>query len=148
MINNLLIAIHVFPMHILTSLSVDEILLQRYVNNSINFRDLPFNMEIALSFLKHMNSVLSEFTLRSMPLATCSRLCIRFGLGRYNCEKYMIICVVCICESFCGISFASFVFSSIDIYSMYFLICAFGPVNVCIVLLINKYIPNNFLIKS
>ena len=37
----LIIAFHAFIMHILASVSVDEILLQRYVNCSSNFRGLP-----------------------------------------------------------------------------------------------------------
>ena len=41
MINNLSLAAHTFPMHILTLLSVDEILLPRYVNWSTNFKVLP-----------------------------------------------------------------------------------------------------------
>ena len=42
MINKLSIAVHLFAMHVLTSLSVDEILLPKYVNWFTNFRDLPF----------------------------------------------------------------------------------------------------------
>ena len=52
-------AVHTLPMHML-SLSVDKILLPRYANSSTNFRGLPFNEEMAPSWLKHMNSVLSE----------------------------------------------------------------------------------------
>ena len=65
MIDYLSIAVHSFPMHILTSLSVDEISLPRYVNCSTNVR--MFNVEIAPSFSKHLNSVLSEFTLLPDP---------------------------------------------------------------------------------
>ena len=43
----------------LTSLSVDEILLLRYMNCSTIFRGLPFNEEMVLSWSKHMSSVLS-----------------------------------------------------------------------------------------
>ena len=42
-----------------------------YINWSIN---LLFNEEIATSWLKRMNFVLSAFTVRSMPLAASSRL--------------------------------------------------------------------------
>ena len=58
------------PMCMLTLLSVDEILLTRYMNLSTNSRGLPF-------WVKHMNSVWSEFTERSMPFAACSKLCRR-----------------------------------------------------------------------
>ena len=61
----------------MSSLSVDEILLLRYVNYSINFRGLPLTVEMALSHLKHMNSVLFTFMWRPMLLADCSRLCSR-----------------------------------------------------------------------
>ena len=52
MVDNLLITVHAFPTHILTSLSVDEILLPRYVKGSINFRGLSFSVETALYCLK------------------------------------------------------------------------------------------------
>ena len=73
MIDNLLITIHSFTWCILTSLSVDEILLPSYVNLSTNFRGLPLKVDMAPSHLKHMNSVLSAF----MPPAACSWLCSR-----------------------------------------------------------------------
>ena len=44
MVVNLSIAVQVFPMRMLTSLIVDEILLPRYTNKSTN---LPFSMEMA-----------------------------------------------------------------------------------------------------
>ena len=43
MIDNLSIGVHAFALHMLTSFSVDEILLPRYVNWSINFKGLPLN---------------------------------------------------------------------------------------------------------
>ena len=52
MLDNLSIAAHDFPMRILTSLSVDEILLSRYRNWFTNFRDLPINEELAPSWLQ------------------------------------------------------------------------------------------------
>ena len=39
--------IHVFSRHMLTSLSVDEILLLRYVNRSTNFKGLPLKVKMA-----------------------------------------------------------------------------------------------------
>ena len=41
--DNLSIVVHASLMHMLTSLSVDEILLPRYMNWTTNFRSLPFN---------------------------------------------------------------------------------------------------------
>ena len=55
MVDNLLIAVHVFSMHMLTLLSVDEILLPKYVNCSTNLRGLLSNVEMEPTCLKHMN---------------------------------------------------------------------------------------------
>ena len=41
MIDNLSVAVHAFSMSILASISVDKMLLPRYVNRSTNFRGLP-----------------------------------------------------------------------------------------------------------
>ena len=43
-------------MCMVTSLSLDEILLPKYVKWSTSFRGLPFTVETALSLLKHINS--------------------------------------------------------------------------------------------
>ena len=59
---DLSIAVYAFPMCMLTSLLVSEILLLRYVNMSTNFRGLLVKGEIAPSCLKHMNSILSSYT--------------------------------------------------------------------------------------
>ena len=63
--------VHALLICMLTSSSVNEILLLRYTNWFTNFRGLPFNEEMAPSWLKYMNSVLSEFVLRPMLLAGC-----------------------------------------------------------------------------
>ena len=47
MSDNLSIAVHAFMKHMLTSLSVDEILLLSYVDWYTNFRSLPTKMEMA-----------------------------------------------------------------------------------------------------
>ena len=54
---NLSIAVHVSPIRMLTFLSRDEILLPRNINLPINFRSLLFLVELALFWLKHLNSV-------------------------------------------------------------------------------------------
>ena len=51
-------AVNAFTRCMLTSLSIDEILLPRYVNLSTNFRGLPLRVEMAPSHLKHIYSVL------------------------------------------------------------------------------------------
>ena len=53
MVDNLSWKVHVLHLSMSTSLSVDEILLPRYGNWLTNFWDLPFNMEIVPSCLKH-----------------------------------------------------------------------------------------------
>ena len=67
--------VHAFARHILTSLSIDGILLPRYMNLFTNFRALLFRVEMAPSQLKHMYSVLLVFTRRIMSPAACSWLC-------------------------------------------------------------------------
>ena len=54
MIDKLLIAVHASARHVLVSLSVDEILLLRYVNLRNNFRGLPLKVEVAPSSLKNV----------------------------------------------------------------------------------------------
>ena len=49
MIDNLSITVHAFARHMLTSLSVNEILLLRYVNLSTNFRGPPHKIEMVPS---------------------------------------------------------------------------------------------------
>ena len=43
MVDNLSIAVHALPMHMLTFLSVNETLLPRYMNWSTNFIDITFS---------------------------------------------------------------------------------------------------------
>ena len=58
MIDNLSIAVNAFDRCILTSLSVDEILLPRYGNLFTNFRGQPLKVEVAPSRSKLMYSAL------------------------------------------------------------------------------------------
>ena len=48
-IDNVSVAVHVFPIRVLISLSVDEIVPPGYGNCSSNFRGWPFNVDIAPS---------------------------------------------------------------------------------------------------
>ncbi len=61
-IDNLSIAVNTFFMQMLTSLSADEIRLPMYKNLLTNLIGLVFNVEMALSCLKHLNSVLFDLT--------------------------------------------------------------------------------------
>ena len=74
MINSLSITVHAFARRVLMSLSVNEMLLPRYVDLFTNFRKLLFR-------LKNMYSVWSGFTMRPMFPAACSRLCSRDSAG-------------------------------------------------------------------
>ena len=57
-VDNLFIAVEAFPMSMLVFLSVDEILLSRYVKWFTNFKGMQFSMKMAPS-LKLRNSALS-----------------------------------------------------------------------------------------
>ena len=61
-------------MCMLKSLSVGEILLPK----STNFRGLPFIEKMAPSNLKHMDSVLSEFSKRPIPSAAYSKSVVEY----------------------------------------------------------------------
>ena len=74
MIDNLPIAVYAFARWMVKSLSVDEMLLQKYVNWSTDFRSLPLKVKMAPSCLKHMNCVLFVITLWPVPPAACFRL--------------------------------------------------------------------------
>ena len=74
MIKKLLITIYAFASCILISFSVEEMLLLRYVNLSIDFRESAFRVEMSPFWLKDMFYILSAFTWRPMPPAACSRL--------------------------------------------------------------------------
>ena len=73
MINNMSMAVHAFSRRMMSSLSVDKILLSRYMNKSNNFRGLPLKIEIALFFFKN-HELLFAFPYKSISPATCSGL--------------------------------------------------------------------------
>ena len=66
----------------MTLLSVDEILLPKYANWSINFKGLPLRVEMTTSHLKHMYSVLFVF-----KFAVCSRLCSRESAWQLHLQE-------------------------------------------------------------
>ena len=107
MIDNLSIAVHTFAVHMLTLLSVDEILLPKYVNRPTNFRSLSLKLVMAPSYLKHV-----IFVLFALMLAAITFFCLlqamqqEFNLGRWIFEKRLIINVVCVYLSFSRISSA------------------------------------------
>ena len=81
MLDNLSIVVHAFTRCILVLLSVNEILLPRYVNSSANSKGLPLEVEMGPFFFffflppKHMNFVLFVFKWRPIPHAASLRLC-------------------------------------------------------------------------
>ena len=74
---SLSIAVHAFVSRVLMLFAADETLLPRSVNLSTSFKGLPFSMEMLPLWLKHMYSVLSVLTWRSMPAAARFRRCSR-----------------------------------------------------------------------
>ena len=120
MIDNLSIAVHVFREHTLTSVSVDEILLPRYVDLSANFRSLRLIVGMTQSCLKHINTCLicvHKKTNASSCLLQVMRL--QFGVDRCIFEKKLIICVVCILDWFWSILFASCFFFYVKPFSLF-----------------------------
>ena len=88
MVIKLLIEVQALSMCLLTSLSVDEILLLKFVNWSIDFRGLLFNEKMTLSWLKHINSVFIWVHIESN--AFCCLLQVmqqRFDLSWWICKK-------------------------------------------------------------
>ena len=108
MLDNITIAVHVIARLILTSLSVDEKLLPRYVNLFTNFRGLSLTVKMAPSGLKHMYCVLFFlfcFVLFCFILRSSQGQCFLLSapgytavirLGRCICKKHYIICIVCV----------------------------------------------------
>ena len=100
LVDNMSIAVLAFPMEKLTSLSVDKILLPRYVKWSKHFRGLSFNVEMVPSFLKN---TWTQFYLSSCMVSVSFSLFQAmqqgFCLSRSIFEKRSIICVVCIRNS-------------------------------------------------
>ena len=74
LIDNQSVAIHTLAWYMLISLSVDEILLPKYVKWSTHFRGLPLWVEMFPSCYKYAYSVLFAFILGPILPATCCRL--------------------------------------------------------------------------
>ena len=68
---------HALARRMLTSFSVDEMLLQRYENWLTNFRGFLFTAEKGFSCLKRRNFILFAFTQRPMLRVKCTRVCSR-----------------------------------------------------------------------
>ena len=90
--SNLSIRIHALLMHMLTSLLVDEILLPRYTNWSTDFRDLPFNEEIAPPYLKHGLCFIWVHVEISASCCLLQTMQQRFGLSRCMQEALGHLC--------------------------------------------------------
>ena len=84
-IDNRLIVVHASQKHMLTSLSVDEILLPSYENESTNFWTLPLSGDGSILF-----KILILFYLRShrsVPFAAYSRQCSRVSVNNIAWSK-------------------------------------------------------------
>ena len=75
MIDYLLIAIHAFTSRIFMSFSVDEMLLLRYMNLSIDFREPPFRVEISFLIKTHVLCFVSIDMEANTLHVACYRLC-------------------------------------------------------------------------
>ena len=105
---NLSIAVHAFARRMLTSLSVDEMLLSRYVNRSTDFKGLPLKVEMAPFWLNIYD--LCFICVRIETNVSCCLLYaiqLRFSLDKCICVKRLIICVVYVCSSFYWVPSAS-----------------------------------------
>ena len=90
-IDNVSTEVHAFARHILTLLSVDEILIPRYGKWSTNFSDWPLKVEMVPYCLKDINSVLFAFTLRLNSRVVCSSLWLGVWLSWYIREELKVI---------------------------------------------------------
>ena len=102
MFNSLSTAVHTFASHILISLSVDEMLLLRYGNQSINFRELPFRVKIP-PWLKHVLHFVCIHIEANASSCLHQAMQWGFGLSKCICKKCYVICIVCVHNSFCRI---------------------------------------------
>ena len=80
--NNQSIVSHAFPTRMMTSVSFNQIFLLRCVKWYSSFRVKILKVDIALYCLKHIESVLSAFTRKPIPLAVYSTV-----LSRRICEE-------------------------------------------------------------
>ena len=103
-VNSLSIAVLVFPKRIL---SVDEILLPRFVKWFTNFRGWSYNVEKSVSCFKHMNRIHIEANASCCLFHAMQQT---FSLGRCICKNYLIIWIIYLYDSYCWISSASCLF--------------------------------------
>ena len=122
MIDNLSIAVHTFARLILTSLSVDEILLSMYRNWYTNYRILPLKMVMTPFWELFWTSICIQ-AWANIFCCLLQGMQQRFVLHGYICLKRLIICVVYVSNSFSRISSAScfflydtFFFWSVGVY--------------------------------
>ena len=90
MINYQLIAVHAFSMCMLTSLSVDEILLPRYVNWFTNFRGLPCESK---DYLFHLEWIIQGFS--STVLTWGNRIIIHLSNGFVSTLCWLFSTKIC-----------------------------------------------------
>ena len=94
-------AVYVFARRMLISLSVDKIVQQRYVNLSINFWDLPTKVKmIPFLFKKREFLFICVHVEGSAARGLIQIMQLRIGFSWCIGQKRLIICGVCICQSF------------------------------------------------
>ena len=82
------ITLHDFPMHMLTSLFIDEILLPSYVNLFINFRGFSFREKMISSLNKHELSFIYIHIETNMSCCLLQIMPQRFGWGGFICKEH------------------------------------------------------------
>ena len=100
LVNNLFIAVHFFPMHMLTSLFVDEILLLRYMNWSTNSRGLPFNV-LSVHVEANASCCLLLAMLQRFCLGRCTCLPKNWQCETYIVSFYPVLLFYFILEIYC-----------------------------------------------
>ena len=104
-----------FCVRILTFISLDELLLLKYINWYTNFWRMRVSGDVF--FWKYMYSILFAFTYRPMHTASCS---MQFSSAKCITKKHRIISFVFICRSFFEMS-SAFFRSSSNVNLFYFI---------------------------
>ena len=89
MIDNLWIAVHIFAWCLLISLSVDEMLLPRYVNSSTYSRGLWLGIEVALFLIKTHGFCLSCIHVGANA-SCCLHLVMQLGFACYHHHHHVV----------------------------------------------------------
>ena len=85
MAGNFAKVVYAFPVYMFALLSIDEIFQPKYMNQSANFRVIPFDEEWILSLLKYMNPVLPE--LKVKLISDVWKQDLKIGAELWQCSR-------------------------------------------------------------